>query len=89
MMQALRGFDASIFGWNSAPGRPECPGLKEVYFVRPSHLWEPVPGDIDPALLNFRAPPTKGITNGQKNLRGWAMHEINRVENDVGLRNVG
>lgn len=84
IMETLHGFDIENF-----PTLRGCPGLKEVYFVTPSHLWEPTPGTIDPSSWGFRNPATDGITKGQRRLKAQLEMDIDRVENNIGLDNVG
>lgn len=89
IMESLHGFDKSIVDWNSEAQFSGCPGLKEVYWVTPSHLWEPAPGRLNPDFQSFRAPSTDGITKGQKNFKDRIKYHIERVENDLVVGNVG
>lgn len=86
-MQALHGMEhepTSLYhGWGG------CPGLKEVFWAIPSHLWEPAPGKLDPDAMSFREPSTNGITKGQKRFYEGLQGQIQQVENDYGLWGVG
>jgi 2EXR family/KH domain len=85
-LQALHGFDPSVTLHNHRYGG--CPGLKEVFIVVKSKLWQYKQGEVD-SSVTLRPATNEGLTRGQMRFKSSLEHEIALVETETPMPRVG